>query len=115
MASNDINTERVIYSLNNLYEAMEAKMDGILHDVSLTKKTLLEDSKKKNEWLQDISEEVGTIEERTTRLEKKMSGIEESVDDMQFELHRMNMNLTELRKFCERAFDKPTKKRKRVD
>jgi hypothetical protein len=80
------------------------------------------DSEHHNEWLQDIAEEVGTIEERTQRLERKLSGpetdaslynrvkdIEETVDDIRSEIQRLNDNLDILRRFCER------KKRKRVE
>jgi len=116
MASNDKKTEKMILSLEEevkfLTGTMEAKTNGILHDVSLTKRILQEDFKKRateqKEWLWEISEEVGTIEERTVRLEKKLCGpdndldasfstriqdIERTLDDMHTEMKIIQENL----------------------
>ena len=153
MASNDNNTvhdftaalaqtNANIPSLQNL--TVETIKTFVNPGIKELEKILLEDSETiftqnnalrcvaeehQTEWLRDIAEEVGTIEERTQRLERKLSGpetdavlydrvkdIEASVDYIRFELGRINDNMDSLRKFLiESEQRREPKKRKRVE
>ena len=156
MASNDNNTVQdfteaaarfngFIPSLHSL--AVETIKTFVNPSIKELEKVLLEDSERiftqnndlrctaeedTNAWLQDISGEVGTIYERTERLEKEMCGeghiqmslydrvsdIQSEVDDIKTELkiiseniNRMAENIVNMRI----AVTKPKRKRKRED